>query len=292
MQWKHYLEIYEPIIKIIIIIVSAVILNKLLRTMISAYFRRESARINVDPTAYNFLKNALTFLIVIFASLSIIYSIPAFKQLAVTLFAGAGILAAIIGFASQAAFSNIINGVFIVMFKPFRIGDLIEIGQNQDAYTGVVEEITLRQTVIKNFENKRVVIPNSVISAEIIVNRSIVDEKIIRFFEITISYDSDLKKAMQIIAEEAEKHPLFVDFRTPEQIEKGAPKVPVVLLKFADFGMVLRGYICGADWFSSFQLHTDLNKIIKERFDKEGIEIPYPYFNIIQKTPEPSAEKL
>lgn len=292
MEWKQHFTNYEPVIKIVIIIIGAIIVNKLLRTMVAAYFRRESARINVDPTAYNFLKNALTFIIVIFASLSIIYSIPAFKQLAVTLFAGAGILAAVIGFASQTAFSNIINGVFIVMFKPFRIGDVIEIGQNKQEFSGVVEEITLRHTVIKNFENKRVVIPNSVISTEIIVNRTIIDERVIRFFEIGISYTSDLNKAMQIIAEEAEKHPLFVDPRTPEQKEQGAPKVPVILLKFSDYSMILRGYICGANSSTSFQLLTDLNKLIKERFDKEGIEIPYPYFNIIQKAPEPSVEKL
>lgn len=291
MEWINYIKNYEPIIKIIIIILGAIIVNKLLRTMVSAYFRRESARINVDPTAYNFLKNALTFLIVIFASLSIIYSIPAFKQLAVTLFAGAGILAAIIGFASQTAFSNIINGVFIVMFKPFRIGDVIEIGRNQQEFAGVVEDITLRHTVIKNFENKRVIVPNSVISTEVIINRTIVDEKVVRFFEITISYTSDIDKAMKIIAEEAEKHPLFVDPRTPEQIANNEPKVNVILLKFSDYGMVLRGYICGPNSALSFQLLTDLNKIIKERFDKEGIEIPYPYFNIIQKNIENPADK-
>ncbi len=283
MEWKHYIENYEPVIKIAIIILGAVIVNKLLRTMVSAYFRRESARINVDPTAYNFLKNALTFLIVIFASLSIIYSIPAFKQLAVTLFAGAGILAAVIGFASQTAFSNIINGIFIVMFKPFRIGDVIEVGQNQQEFSGIVEEITLRHTVIKNFENKRVVIPNSVISTEIIVNRSIIDERVVRFFEITISYTADIEKAMRIIAEEAEKHPLLVDNRNTEQIEKGEPKVNVIVLKFIDYGVVLRAYVCGANSALSFQLLTDLNLIIKKRFDEEGIEIPYPYYNIIHK---------
>lgn len=292
MDWKHYFDNYEPAIKIAIIIIGAVIVNKLLRTMVSAYFRRESARINVDPTAYNFLKNALTFLIVIFASLSIVYSIPAFKQLAVTLFAGAGILAAVIGFASQTAFSNIINGVFIVMFKPFRIGDIIEIGQNQQDFSGLVEEITLRHTVIKNFENKRIIVPNSVISTEIIVNRTIIDEKVVRFFEVTISYTSDIEKAMKIIAEEAEKHPLFVDPRTPEQIAEGSPKVNVILLRFSDYGMVLRGYICGSNSALSFQLLTDLNKLVKERFDREGIEIPYPYFNIIQKNSENTSEKL
>ncbi|MCZ2443972.1 MAG: mechanosensitive ion channel family protein [Flavobacteriales bacterium] len=278
MNWKHIYIEYEPLFKIAIIIVSAFTLNKLLRTMVSAYFKRESARINVDPTAYNFLKNALTFIIVIFASLSIIYSIPTFKQLAVTLFAGAGILAAILGFASQTAFSNIINGIFIVMFKPFRIGDLIEIGNQGDAFIGTVEDITLRHTVIRNFENKRVIVPNSVISTEMIVNRTIVDEKIIRYFDVTITYTSNIDLAGKIIAEEASSHPLFVDMRTTEQIEAGEPKVNVIVLRLAETGVKLRANICGNNSGESFQLITDLNKRVKERFDKEGIEIPYPYF--------------
>ncbi|MBE2245875.1 MAG: mechanosensitive ion channel family protein [Candidatus Competibacteraceae bacterium] len=285
MNWKEIYTDYEPVFKIIIIVAVAFLLNKLLRTMISAYFKRESARINVDPTAYNFLKNALTFIIVIFTSLSIIYSIPAFKQIAVTLFAGAGIIAAILGFASQTAFSNIINGIFIVMFKPFRIGDVIEIGNKNNEFAGLVEDITLRHTVIRNFENKRIVVPNTVISTEILINRTIVDEKIVRFFEVTISYTSNIDLACQIIADEAERHPLFVDPRTQEQVDAKEPKVNVIVLRLADYGVLLRGYVCGRNSAESFRLMTDLNKSVKLRFDKEGIEIPYPYLNIVQKNP-------
>lgn len=167
---------YEVPLKIAVIVVGAFVLNKMVRFALNRYFKRESARINVDPTAYNFLKNGVSFLILVIAFLNIIYAIPSFRQLAVTLFAGAGILAAIIGFASQTAFSNIMNGIMIVVFKPFRIGDIIEVDR-QDAYMGVVEDITLRHTVIQNFENKRVIIPNSVISTQIIVNRDIADQK-------------------------------------------------------------------------------------------------------------------
>lgn len=285
LQDSEFIAQYGLYIKIVIIIVGAFIINKLVRYLVSNYFRRESRRINVDPTAYNFVKNAFSFIILIFASLSIIYSIPAFRQLAMTLFAGAGILAAIIGFASQTAFSNIINGIFIVIFKPFRIGDIIEIGNNNAEYTGKVEDITLRHTVIKNFENKRVIVPNSVISTEIIVNRSINDERIIRYLDISISYTSDLKKAISILREEAEKHPLFIDPRSEEAKEEGSPMAEVRVVELGQYAVKLRTYICGKNSGDSFILLTDLNQIIKDRFDREGIEIPYPYMNIITKTP-------
>ncbi|MBK6829965.1 MAG: mechanosensitive ion channel [Flavobacteriales bacterium] len=86
---------------------------------------------------------------------AIIYSIPSFKHIAVTVFAGAGILVAIVGLAAQDAFSNIISGVFIVAFKP-SAGDQVSVA----GHSGVVEDITLRHTVIRTLENRRAIIPN------------------------------------------------------------------------------------------------------------------------------------
>jgi small conductance mechanosensitive channel len=277
-------EVFWVIGRIAVVIGSAIILNFFVRYFVTSYFKRESPRINVDPTTYSFVKNAFTFLVVVVTSISVIYMIPAFKQIAVTLFAGAGIVAAIVGFASQAAFSNIVNGIFLVIFKPFRIGDLIEIGTKQE-YTGRVEDITLRHTIIKNFENKRVIVPNSVISNEIITNRSIVDEKVIRYLDILISFDANVDKAISIIQEECEKHPIFIDSRTPEAKAANEDVVEVRVMRFAEYGIQLRAYVCGENSPESFVLVTDLYKIIKKRFDQEGIEIPLPYMNVIIKNP-------
>jgi small conductance mechanosensitive channel len=277
-------EIFVVIGKIAIVAVSAFVINFVVRYLVTGYFKRESPRINVDPTTYSFVKNAFTFLMVVITLITVIYMIPAFKQIAMTLFAGAGILAAIVGFAAQAAFSNIINGIFLVIFKPFRIGDLIEIGK-QSEYIGKVEDITLRHTIIKNFENKRVVVPNTVISNEIIINRSIVEESVIRYLDILISFTANLDQAVAIIQEECTKHPLFIDPRTEEQKEANEDLVEVRVVRLAEYGVQLRAYVCGGTSPESFVLVTDLYKIIKKRFDAEGIEIPLPYMNVILKNP-------
>ena len=274
------LEPYKAIIKVAVIVALAVAINKIMRYTLGSYLKRESARINVDPTAYNFLKNALTFIIFIGAAFNIVFVIPGFRQVAVTLFAGAGILAAIIGFASQTAFSNIINGIMIVAFKPFRIGDIIEVGTNEN-YKGTVEDITLRHTVIRNYELKRVVIPNTEISTQIIINRSMNEDAMIRFFEVTLPYSADLVKAMAIIEEEAVKHPLFVDIRTEEEIEEGKPKLDIFCRNLSSSGMMIRAYISAADSRKSFEYLMDMNKLIKLRFDQEGIEIALPYMNVV-----------
>ena len=80
----------------------------------------------------------------------IISTVPIFKQKAGYIFSGAGILAAIIGFAAQDALSNLVAGFFIVIFKPFRVGDYIKLDKER---SGIVDDITLRHTVINNFEN-------------------------------------------------------------------------------------------------------------------------------------------
>ena len=85
-------------------------------------------------------------------------SIPSLKNLGTALFAGAGVMAAVKGFASQAAFSNIISGVFVILFKPFRVGDIVQL---TNGLKGKVTDITFRHTVIKDYENRRIIIPNS-----------------------------------------------------------------------------------------------------------------------------------
>src|SRR3990172_8509923 len=105
------------------------------------------------------------------------------------------IIPAIVGFASQQAFSNIISGIFIVIFRPFRVNDIIKVG-SLDA--GMVEDITLRHTVIRSFENRRLISPNAVISEQTVLNSSIIVEKVCLFLYIGISFDSDVDKTIII----------------------------------------------------------------------------------------------
>ncbi len=207
--------------------------------------------------------------------------IPPLRNLSMSIFAGSSVLAIVIGFAAQHSIANIVSGCFITMFKPFQIGDRVKfIGKD---ITGMVEDITLRHTVIKTFENKRVVVPNSVVSVDVIENSNIVEEKVCRFFEIGISYDSDHVKAMRIIAEEVEQHPDFFDNRSEEEKSKGADPVKVRILGFGDSSVKLRAWVWAKDNPTGFNMICDLNRSVKERFDKEGVEIPFPHRTLVHK---------
>lgn len=258
----------------------ALVISKILRILIDRFIKLSSKKLKVDHTQFNFLKNAVTFFVFLGAIIFIFYSIPKLKALSLTLFAGAGILTAVALFASQQAFANIVSGVFIVIFKPFRVNDLVDVGSLPK---GRVEDITLRHTVIRNFENRRMIIPNSVISSEILVNSNIVDETICNFIDIGISYDSDIEKAMEIMSSEAMAHPNYIDNRSKEDIKKGTPSVLVRVMGFGDSSVNLRAFIWSKDHTSGFFMKTDLHKSIKEQFDKQGIEIPFPYRTIVYK---------
>jgi small-conductance mechanosensitive channel len=164
------------------------------------------------------------------------------------------------------------------------MGDRISIGANK-MYAGRVEDITLRHTVIRNWENRMVIIPNAIISNETVINSSIIDEKVCSFFELGISYDSDMDLAMNIIKEEAGAHPNLIDNRSPEEIEQGVPKVVVRVMGYGESSINLRGYLWANTTTEAFIMSKDLYKTVKERFDKEGVEIPFPYRTLVFKNP-------
>lgn len=265
------------LLTIILILIVAGIASRLAKSAINKHLRNivdsQESRDYDNATRLRFLKNGVNLIIFIAALLLITYTIPSLRALAVTLFAGAGIFAAFIAFASQKAFSNIVSGIFIVWFKPFRVGDIVVVG----TYFGTVEDITLRHTVIKGLENKRIIIPNSNISSDVIVNSTIEDATIQRFVEIWITYDANLKKAMSIMEEESMKHPNMIDGRTLEEKINGEPIVLVRTTGMDERGIKIRASVWAKDLSLSFDMYCDLLRDIKYRFDEEGIKMGVPH---------------
>jgi len=273
-------ETINYILLIVITGVIAIVLSLILRKLLSAYIKNYAEKLKTDPTNFLFIKNSVGFVIYTAAIIFIFSQIPYLKSLGTALFAGAGILAVVIGFASQSALSNIISGIFILIFKPVKVSDIIEF---KDGLRGTVEEITLRHILIKDFENKRIVIPNSVISDETIINSNIKDDRIRKHVVFSISYDSNIDKAMDIIRDEAQNHPLLIDNRTTEEISNNTPVVVVRVISLSDFSIDIKAYLWAAQIGDAFIMSCDLLKSVKERFDREGIEIPFPYRTIVYK---------
>lgn len=261
------------------IALATVVLGFFINRFFARLIRKSSKEMNSDPTNYQFLRRALVVIIYLVGFSLAIYTMPKMRALANSLLAGAGILAIAVGFASQHALGNIISGFFIVIFKPFRVNDRIKFNQ----IMGTIEDITLRHVVIRDFENNRIIIPNSIISNEVLINLDIEDHRTCRWINIGISYDSDLVKAKEIIRDEILKHPFFIDHRTPQQIEDGVILGQVRVVSLGDSSVNLRGWAWARNIVDAFMMECDLLESIKLRFDREGIEIPFPHRTIVQK---------
>lgn len=264
---------YHITLKVILIIILTVIVNQVAKRLYKRFVTDNEGITNNDLTNYKFLEHSLSSIVYLVGFSFAIWNIEFLKPVAQSLVAGAGILAIAVGFASQQALGNIISGIFIVIYKPYVINDRISLRTD---LRGVVEDISLRHTVIRNFENQRIIIPNSVISNEVLINSNYSDSKICRFIEVGISYGSDIDLAKSIIAEEIENHPLSMDNRTEEDIENGVPRVIVRVLSLMDSSVLIRGWAWAQDSPNAFVLQCDVTESIKKRFDKEGIVIPFP----------------
>ncbi len=271
---------WQQVIFAIIVLVVAFLIGRVVRFVVGRFFKAAARKLNVDPTRYNFFKNASDFLILLIAMVIIFRSVPSLRTFGNTLLTGAGILAAIVGFASQSAFSNIISGIFLVIFRPFSVGDRVKIGQ---LYNGDVEDITLRHVVIKDFENRRIVIPNTVISNEVIINSTLTDQKVCMFIELGISLDANIDRAQSIIIEEASKHPYCIDNRSASELAKGETPVMVRVMGFTELATQLRIYAWAENANNGFDLKCDLLKSVKQRFDVEGIDMAVPLRMIAYK---------
>ncbi len=251
------------------------IVDRAIRKFIDRHGQRDS----FDTTNVKFLHRILNSLIFMVGLGLVIFVIPSLKHIAATLLAGAGVIVAVIGFSSQQVLANIISGIMIVTTKPYRIKDRVVIRDNE----GVVEDITLRHTVIKNYQNKHVIIPNSIMNSEVIVNGNFDENHCCEWVEMSVSYTVDLKKAKALMKEEIMKHPFFIDHRNKRQKDKNEDIAPVRVMSVGSFSIVLRAWAWAANPPNAFLMGCDLRESIKERFDKEGIEIPYPYSNVIYK---------
>ncbi len=272
----------------LLVLLITVIVAKLVSIGLHKYFEKAAKHLKVvDKTRFT-LGAQLTTLLIYIIGIGVAGSfIPALRNLSVSLFAGAGVLAIIIGFATQKTLGNLVSGVMIAAYQPYRIGDKIMFGEEY----GEIEDITLRHTVISTWDNRRIIVPNSKMDEEVINNYTIKDAKILGWFDLGISYDSDVELARQIMIDEVNKHPDYLDVRTAAEILAAKDPVWVRVVETADSGVDLRLYFWAKDQPTAWKMKCDLREALKARFEKEGVEIPFPYRTIVQKKHLPKPKK-
>ena len=192
--------------------------------------------------------------------------------------AGAGVAGIAIGFAAKDTLSNLIAGVLLIIDRPFEVGDRIEVwsAPKNAATWGDVIHIGLRATKIRTTDNIVIIIPNNEIMKRDIINYTTLTKEIRVRIPIGIAYDADIKKAKELIIKTA----LELDW----VMQKPAPKV--VVRNFGDSAVDLQARI----WISRPRRRMDtishVTDRVREVFQEEGIEIPYPKRDIYIKKEE------
>jgi small-conductance mechanosensitive channel len=174
----------------------------------------------------------------------------------------AGALALAVGFAAQDLIANFVAGVFIIQDEPFTVGDWIE----WDGNSGVVRDIELRVTKLDTFDNQMVTVPNSDLANAAVINNIENDQRRVSV-DFGIAYDDDIDQARDAIIDEG----THID----DVLEEPAPTAPVTGL--GDSAVVLQGRIWIDPNESSYgAIRAQFVEAVKQRFDSEEIDMPYP----------------
>ena len=277
-QWWTYLRsnvtdpdavigiIFYALVTLVVVMVAAGI-TRWLFARISEKWRK---RLRIDETTYHFVRGLLVFGIYFTGLMVYVSLIPKLHALMSAILASAGIAAIVLGLAAQNTLSNIVAGLLITLFRPIRIRDVVTIGEDY----GQVEDVSLMYTIVRTWDQRRLVIPNSVIANSTVVNFSHTDPRMLVHVEIGISYDADIDKARAIMIEEAMKS---------EHRLQSAEEPFVRVVEVGDFAIVMRLYMWVAEPDKLYATKLQLMETIKKRFDVESVEIPFPYRTIVYK---------
>lgn len=177
------------------------------------------------------------------------------------LLGAAGVIGIAVGFAAQTSISNIISGIFLISEKPFVVGDVIEVG----SVNGEIQSIDLLSLKLKTADNKFVRVPNETVIKTEVTNLTRFPARRVDI-KITVSYKENLKKVQELLIKIAEEEPK-------------ALKEPQAIVRVDSFGDSGIDFIFGVWGKTSelFSLKTEIMMRIKETFEAENIEIPYPH---------------
>ncbi|HZR47269.1 MAG TPA: mechanosensitive ion channel family protein [Candidatus Manganitrophaceae bacterium] len=230
----------------------------------------------IDRTAATFLIQLAQIGIYLVAFTLYAHLIPELRSIGTAFLTGVSIASVVIGLAAQNTLGNLIAGISLVLYRPFQIGDRIQITGPTGLETGEVENLTLGYTVLKTFDNRRIVVPNSTMASQVMVNLTSVDPRVMAVVPIGIGYTADIDKARSLLLELARSHPLVQE----------VVGCPVTELGNSSITLSLRAWCAHAG--DAKQVEFDLYERAKRCYEKEGIEIPFPYTNIILKKEGPS----
>ncbi len=239
-----------------IFVIGKFAINVILRLM-----RKALGKAKVDETLIGFLldlTNVSLLVLVVIAALSTL----GMKMTSFVAILGAATLA--VGLALQNNLSNLGAGVLIMFLRPFRLNDFVEVA----GVSGTIEKISIFNTILRTPDNRSIIVPNSKIVGDNIINYSVKDTRRVDI-TVGIGYDDDIKLAKSILNEILE--------RDDRVLKDPKPIVAVSELGDSSINFVVRPWVRASNYWN---VYFDLLEKIKTTFDQKGISIPYPQMDV------------
>jgi small conductance mechanosensitive channel len=241
--------------------IAVLIIGRIVAGMARRAVRRALERADVDSTLRPFIGGLVYYLLM---TVVIIAVLDLFGVQAASLIAVLGAAGLAVGLALQGTLSNFASGVMLLLFRPFKVGDFVEVGGT----SGSVVEVGIFNSVLKSPDNVRIVVPNSEIYGTTIKNYNGFETRRVDLV-MGVSYDDDLALAAETISRVIQS-----DDRV---LADPAPVVAVNELADSSVNFVVRPWCRGEDYWA---LKWDLTRKLKEELEKAGCSIPYPQHDV------------
>lgn len=233
------------------------VVGRFLVKLLNALFARMMARSSVDAEVQTFLRSLVNILLTVLLVISVIGALGIETTSFAALLASAGVA---VGMALSGQLQNFAGGIIILLLKPYKVGDFVEV-QNT---AGTVREIQIFHTVLLAYDNRMIYIPNATMSSSVIVNRT---QQATRRLEwnVGVSYGEDIDKVRAtVLALLAEDSRVLTD---------PAPQVLVDKMGESSVDLCIRAWCATDDYWP---VNYDVNRQIYDRFNQAGIEFPFP----------------
>jgi len=244
----------------IVFLACALVLNRMMRMAVERALARGS-RVHIDRTRVKFISQLAQIIVYIVAFFMYARYVPALSNLGNAGLASVGVLSVVAGIAAQNTLGNLIAGISLLLYRPFNVGDRLQVSAPTGLETGQIESLSLGYTIIRTDDNRRVVVPNSLMASQTTVNLTRDDLRAICSVPIVISLDSDLDRARAILLEIAGSDPKSKKIDGCPVTHLDGSGVELTLSVWCDDSL-----IAGA-------LKCDLLEAIKRRFSAAGIKM-------------------
>lgn len=249
--------------KSILLAIVFYIAGKFVIKLINKIVRQMLERRQVDNTIQSFLKSFVSILLNVLLIITVISALGVNTTSFAALLASLGVAA---GMALSGNLQNLAGGLVILLFKPFKVGDMIE----AQGMMGKVKEIQIIHTILLTVDNKEIYLPNGSLSSGSITNYNKMETRRVDF-TVSVEYGTDAEKVVNALKAIA---------NTDNRVLKD-PEPFIALSGLADSSVnfTFRVWVNGADYWNVF---FDLNKQIYEEFNRQGLQFPFPQLQIHQ----------